>query len=276
MALSQANFQNEIGWALASNCDRMVLDKASLASQINGGFCSMWRATGIPGQGAIPGAAAICTKALTGAVGFTNQVAPMSSYLAWAYYVPTVAGHTAEVHDRLAHMGGLSGTVTTAQNVGIDLSTLGGGLDPDRRGDPNYGDVMWWLEWYQATGTTAINITANVNYDDGSTGNIVVAVAASQAGSRLIPIISAVAGRFIRGVNTITLSATTGTAGNFGVTASRQRTAMENDVANKGKTYTWAMLGIPEIPNDSCLFFIVPTTTTSSGNLRGQAKIAHV
>jgi hypothetical protein len=276
MALSQANFENEIGWALATNSDRMVLDKASLPSQVAGGFCSMWRATGIPGQGAIPAAAAICTKALTGAVNFNNQVAPMTSYFAWAYYVAGTAGHAAEVHDRLAHMGGLSGTVTTAQNVNLDLSTLGGGLVADRRGDANYSDVMWWLEWYQATGATAVNATVNVTYDDASTGNIVIAVASGTAGSRMIPIISAVAGRFIRGINTVTLSATTGTGGNFGVTASRQRTAMENDVANKGKTYTWAMLGIPEIPNDSCLFFIVPCSTTSTGTLRGQGKIAHV
>lgn len=276
MAISTANAQNEIAAALATNADRIIIDKASVATQIAGGFCSMWRATGIPGQGAIPGAAAICTSALTGAVNFANQVAPMTSYLAWAYYIAGTAGQATEVHDRLAHMGGLSGIVTTAQAVNIDLSTLGGGLAADRRGAADYSDVQWWLEWYTATGATAVTATVAVTYNDGTTGNISVSVPASTAASRMIPIITAVAGKFIRGVTSVTLSATTGTAGSFGVTATRQRSAVENDLANKGRTFTWQMLGCPEIPNDSCLFFVLPCITTSTGTVRGQGKIIHV
>ena len=53
---------------LANNNDRIMWDKASIATQVVGQYCSLWRATGVPGQGAIPSAAAYCTKALTGAV----------------------------------------------------------------------------------------------------------------------------------------------------------------------------------------------------------------
>lgn len=273
MALSAGTALDAIAAGLASGADRVVIDKASIATQIAGGFSSLWRATGVPGQGAIPGAAAVCTKALTGAVGFTNQTAPVTSYLAWAFCTCGNAGQAVEVHDRLAHMGGLSGTVTTAQTVNVDASNAG--ISSARLGDPGFGDVQWFLEWYTATGATGVNATCAVTYDDNSTGNVVVAVPASTAAGRMLPILPAVAGRFIKSIQSVTLSATTGTAGSFGVTATRQRTIMRTDLANKGQEYSWAQLGIPEIPNDACLFFVMVAITTSTGAVRGGGKIIH-
>ena len=46
--------------ALANNSSRVVLDKASIANAAAGQFHSLWRATGQPGQGAIPTTAAVC------------------------------------------------------------------------------------------------------------------------------------------------------------------------------------------------------------------------
>lgn len=134
--------------ALGNNSSRLVIDKASIASQAAGTFVSLWRATGQPGQGAIPGAAAVCNNSLTGAFQFNQQTAPATSYGGWASVVCGNSAMTVEIHDRLAHMGGLSGTVTTAQTVGIDLSTMGGTDNvAARKGDSNYSDVQWWLEW---------------------------------------------------------------------------------------------------------------------------------
>lgn len=274
MAISATNAIDQIAAGLASGADRFVIDKASIATQIAGGFSSLWRATGVPGQGAIPGAAAVCTKALTGAIGFTNQTAPVTTYIAWAYITCANSGQALEIHDRLAHMGGLSGTVTTAQTVNVDASNAG--ISADRRGDTNYSDVQWFLEWYTATGSTGVNATCAVTYDDNSTGNIVVAVPASTAASRMLQIIPAVAGRFIKSIQSVTLSATTGTAGSFGVTATRQRTILRTDVANKGQEFTWAQLGLPEVPNDSCLFPVMVCITTSTGIVRGGGKLIHV
>lgn len=260
--------------ALANNASRLVIDKASLANTAAGQFFSLWQATGQPGAGATPTTAAITTMATTGALQFTSQTAPATSYLAWLRAITGNANQSVEIHDRLAHMGGLSGTVTTAQNANIDLSTLG--LVAARRGDANYSDVQWYLEVYTALGATGVNATVNVTYDDASTGNLAaIALGATPRAGRMYPLISAVAGRFIRGVNTVTLSATTGTAGNFGVTATRQRGAIDCDVASKGVAYDWSQLGLPEIPNDSCLFPIAPCTTTSTGTIRAQGKLAH-
>jgi hypothetical protein len=262
--------------ALGNNTNRIVWDKASIANAAAGQVFSLWRATGVPGQGAIPAAAALTVNGLLGSMGFTNQTLPVTSYYAFQTAISSLAFSTFEVHDRLAHMGGLNGTLLTAQTVGIDLSTLGGGLPAARRGDANYSDIQWWLEWYTDTGATASNATVNVTYDDASTGNLaVIAVGGTVRASRMLPLVSAVSGRFIRGVNSVTLSASTATAGNFGVTATRPRTLVSTAVANKAESYDWALLGLPEIPNDSCLMLLSVCTTTSTGTLRGQGKIAH-
>ena len=264
---------------LANNNNRIIWDKASLATQVVGQYCSLWRATGVPAQGAIPAAAAYCTKELAGAIGFDNQTGPATSYLGYHTLLCSAANTNLEIHDRLAHMGGLNGTLLTAQTVGIDLSTInaGGSVPAERLGDANYSDVMWFLEWYTTTGATASNATVNVTYDDGTTGNLAViaiggtAIAASQC-RQLVP---AVNGRFIRGVNSVTLSASTGTAGSFGVTATRPRAAMSVPIANKVEVFDWAQLGFPEIPNNSCLAGMLLSTATSSGTIKGQGKIIH-
>ena len=95
--------------ALANNRSRIVMDKASIASQAAGTYVSMWRATGQPGQGAIPSTAATCNHNTTGGIPFTQQVSPATSYIAWLCSTSSNAAMTMELHDRLAHMGGLSG-----------------------------------------------------------------------------------------------------------------------------------------------------------------------
>jgi hypothetical protein len=206
-------------------------------------------------------------------LGFANQTAPATSYLAWLAAQSVNSATNIEIHDRLAHMSGLSGTVITAQGA-LSLVTTDPGAA--RRGDANYSDVQWWLEIYTALGATGVNATVNVTYDDASTGNLpAIALGATPRQGRLYPLVSAVAGRFIRAVNSVTLSATTGSAGNFGITATRPRTSVSMLLANKTENYDWAALGLPEIPNDSCLMLLMNCATTSTGALRGQGKIAH-
>lgn len=267
--------------AMGNNSSRFILDKASIVSQAAGSYVSMWRATGQPGQGAVPTTAAVCTTALTGAMGFTQQTAPATSYGAYMEVITGNSAMTVEIHDRIAHMGGLNGTLTTAQTVGIDLSTrLSTSNVGARIGDANYSDVQWWLEWYTTTGATAATATVAVTYDDGTSGNLTaLSLAATRPASFMVSlnalIPAAPSGKYIRAVNTVTLSATTGTAGNFGVTATRIRMSSMCPVANLKTISNWADLGFPEIGNGACLFPVVLTSTTSSGTLRGGGKIIH-
>ena len=266
--------------ALGNNSSRLVIDKASIASQAAGTFVSLWRATGQPGQGAIPAAAAVCNHTLIGAMGFTQQVAPATSYGAWSNAFCSNSAMTLEVHDRLMHMGGLNGTLTTVQTVNLDVNAnlASDNLDK-RKGDANFSDIQWWLEWYTATGSTAVTATVSVTYNDGTAGTLSASLAATRPASFMLPlnglIPAAAAGKYIRDVDSVQLSATTGTAGSFGVTATRPRMTMPLPLANKMEVFDWAVLGLPEIANSSCLFPIVLTSTTSTGTMRGGGKLAH-
>lgn len=267
--------------AMGNNFSRFLLDKASIASQAAGTYVSLWRATGQPGQGAIPAATATCNNNTTGTLNFMQQVSPATSYIVYTDLATGNAAMTLEIHDRLAQMGGLNGTLTTAQTVSLDIDTLAGTNNiSERKGDADFSDVSWWLEWYTATGSTAVTATVNVTYNDGTTGNLTgLSLAATRPASfmaslnTLIP--SASAGKFIRGVNTVTLSATTGAAGSFGVTATRLKATVGSPIANYKVIADWAQLGLPHVPNSAALFPIVLTSTTSSGTVRGAGKIAH-
>ncbi len=218
--------RDELINAMGNHATRIILDKAQISNTVAGQYHSLWLATGQPGQGAIPAAAASCDNTLLGCFGFTQQTSPATSYLTNLEGVMTIASMTLEIHDRLAHMGGLSGTVTTAQTVNVDLNALSASDNLAARiGDSNFSDVQWWLEWYTDTGSTVSNATVAVTYNDGSSGNLTaVSLAATRRASFMQPlnylIPSASAGLFIRDVDTVTLSASTLTAGSFGVTAS--------------------------------------------------------
>ena len=266
--------------ALANNSSRIVIDKASIANAAAGQYHSLWRATGQPGQGAIPTAAANCNQSTVGGMKFSQQTAPAKSYLAYLEAVSSNSAMTMEVHDRLMHMGGLNGTLTTAQTVGIDFNGATADNMAERIGDADYSDIQWWLEWYTDTGATAATATVAVTYSDGTTGNLTgVSLAANRRASfmqslnGLIP--AAVAGKFIRAVNTVTLSANTGAAGNFGVTATRLRGTLFMPIANAKFSADWASLPINTIPNSACPFIAVLASTTTTGTLRGGGKIAH-
>lgn len=267
--------------SLGNNTSRFILDKASIASQGANTYVSLWRATGQPGQGAIPAAAAACDHTTVGGMGFTQQTLPATSYIAYMNAATSNAAMTVEIHDRLAHMGGLNGTLATAQTVNLNLNTLAGTANISNRiGDANWSDVQWWLEWYTATGGTAVTATVNVTYNNGTTGNLTgLSLAATRPASFAAPLNSLIpaaqSGLYIRGVNTVTLSATTGTAGSFGVTATRPRAMQACPIANMAFASDWALLGFPEVKNSACLFPIVLTSTTSSGTVRGGGKIIH-
>lgn len=272
---------DKIAHALATDSDRLVFDKASIASQAAGTYVSLWRATGQPGQGAIPAAAAVCNNTTVGCFGITNQTAPKTGYLGYFEFASNYATQTLELHDRLVHMGGLVGNVTTAQSVNINFNGLATSNMVNRIGDSNYSDIQWWLEWYTATGSTAATATIAVTYGDGTTGNLSAAsLSATRPASFMLPLNSLIpaasSGKYIMGVTSVTLSVSTGTAGSFGVTATRKVATVFAPVANSNSKANWADLPVSEIPSESCVFPIILTSTTSTGTARGGGKVMHI
>lgn len=249
--------------------------KASIGTQGSGGWSSLWRATGVPAQGAIPAGAAVCTDALTGSLGaIATPGSGQRNAVLRAALASGAAGPLVVLVDRLAHMGGLSGTTTPGnQTVSVDLTTLAG-----TRCASDYSDAQWWLEIYTDVGTTAV--TATVNYtDSGNTGRTTTlsfgGASPLNQDSRIFPIIPAAATPLpIKSVQSVSLSASTLTAGSFGVTATREIAAFGMPpVANYGDAYDWARLGAPTVHADACLAFLMLCTTTSTGALTGSITI---
>jgi len=261
--------------AALANSRHALFDKASVANAVAGRFYSLWRATGQPGQGAIPAMQAVCNKDLLGALPLVNQTPPATNYLAWVDVATGNATSTLEIHDRLCHQGGLSGTIAspTAQTTNLPLTLAG--VPTERIGAEDHSQLQWWLEWYADTGSTAVSATVNVTYSDDSSSNVVVPLAATSRASGLYQILPYAAGKSgIKAVNSVTLSATTGTAGNFGVTCTRYRAGLFTVVANKAEVFDWAALALPEIANDSCLALLQLCTTTTTGISKGVVRFA--
>jgi hypothetical protein len=263
--------RDKVAAALGNSAQTLLLNKASVATQGTGGFSSLWRATGIPGQAAIPGAAAVCNKSLTGAFAFANPTGGALSYLGQAFINAANASMTFMLHDRLAHMGGLVGNVATSQTANVDVSGSSDNL-ANRRGASDYSNVEWWLEIYTSIGTTAVTATVTYTNAAGTSGRTTTlsfggASPLNQAG-RMFPIIGQ-GGEFIRSVQSVQLSATTGTAGSFGVTATRRRAAIKTGPAFLSEERDWGLLGLAQIHDDSCLFHIAICGTTSTGAVYG-------
>lgn len=97
--------------------------------------------------------------------------------------------------------------------------------------------------------------------------------ATGQPGQGAIP--AAAAGRSIRGVNTVLLSASTGTAGNFGVTAFYPLAEAYLPLANVRYVANWADLALEQVRNSACVSLAQLANATSTGIVRGSGKIIH-
>lgn len=243
--------------------------KASASSMVAGSEMSHWRVAGFPITGAIPTAAEVCSSALNGALPLISRSDPEERVILGINMLMSAVGHVIQVEDRLAHMGGLNGTLLTAQTVNVDVS---GGTNnlPARIGSSDFSEVRWYLDWYVATGVTVSTPTAQVTYHDDTTGSVNIwvgggtALPASVAASRRYRIIPT-NGKYIKSIQSVTLSASTGTAGNFGVTAVRPLTWHECAIANVSQLRDWSYLNLPKIADSACITLSQNCITTTSG-----------
>ena len=254
----------------------LLLNKGTVANVTAGAPTSLWRAAGVPAQAAIPGVAATCNNSTLGGMAFSNPGTGLTSYLAKANLASGGIGTEIQFHDRLAHMGGLSGIVTTAQAVGVDVSVSTDNM-ADRRGRSNYSDVQWFLEWYTDTGATAASAIVSYTAYDGSAGgapgrSVIVSLAASTRAARYIPIIGT-NNEPIMSVQSVTLSSSTGTAGSFGVTASRLLGSVATGLSNAGVTFDWPQIGFPRVPDSACISLVLICNSSASGYLAGVVKL---
>ena len=244
------------------------LYKASLASQVAGGFASLWKAAGNPTAGANPGSTTptIPTKDTVGAIPLINPAYGHHNYLAKLHLAGGNAGILI-LYDRLWHCSGFSANITDEQYMGATVEI--------NRPDGIGLDVEIWLEVYTAIGATVATVTAN--YFDYWYGNLAATTitTASAAAGRMFPFSlasSSISGGPIR-VDSIQLSAATGAVGDIGITLLRRIAEIPIPAANQGQSLDVFALGMPQIFTDACLALMAQTSTTSSGIVSGALEI---
>lgn len=231
---------------------------AAAAATIAGRPCSLWRYDGAPAAGAAPTTVAAPTNATTGALPLTSPGGGRSLYPV-QFWATCLVGGTLILYDRLLHIGSLSGTVTTAQTVGGTLTRNTGGAG-------NFAMV----EIYTQIGTTATTVTMSYTDDGGTSGNTSAAVAIGGTGfreaQRAIYLPLAAGDKGIQAVASITLAATTGTAGNIGVTVGKPIAYAGVGAAGAPgwRDFTTGLPGLPTIGDDACLALLwLPVGTTA-------------
>ena len=232
--------------------------KVTATSGAAGRFFSFWRVAGDPVVGAIPTTSAtVCDKDTIGAMSYTHPTAPDKSYLAGASANLSISS-TLILYDRLLHCGGLNATLTTPQTVG--------GATVTRSTQKN----QMYLEVYTAIGGTTANITVSYTNQSGVSGRATISTVTfsfAPAGQMiLLPLQEGDTG--VQSIQSVTLSASTGTVGNFGITVLRP-IVMLGCVANVEQAKDALTTYLPEIEDNSCLSLMMQCGTSATGSVVG-------
>lgn len=224
---------------------------------------SLWAFDGHPGAGVTPGGTAAVPDSTTN--GGLKQTGPgvsrqkwMTSFQNWG----SAGQGSLLVYDRLLHIGGLSGTVTTPQTVGGAITRYTGS---------NSWNNQVWFEIYSSIGTTTTTITMSYTDQDGNAG--ITSVATAFGGTthgvqgRAQPLNLAAGDTGVRAVASVTLAATTGTAGDFGITILRPLAELPFLAIGGGGLVEYVDM-LPEIFPGACLaFMFIPHTVSRLGIL---------
>lgn len=113
--------------------------------------------------------------------------------------------------DRLSHQGGLSGTVTTEQTTNLPTAAL--------TRYTSGAKVMAAIQIYTAIGATPVTVTIRYTNQAGTANQVSqpLSIPASLPAETVLIFALADGDTGVRSVEGLTLSGTTGTAGNFGV-----------------------------------------------------------
>lgn len=235
---------------------------AAATAPIAGRGMSLWTYDGMPAGGAVPTTGAIPDRTTQGAIPFTAATGGRDKHLIGAHIAPLVAG-VFLLYDRLFHIGGLSGTSTADQAV--QSSPASPALTRNTGGAGNIA----WYEVYTIIGATGTTLTMTYTNQAGtgaqtSTINIGATGFREVTRAQRIPLAAGDTG--IQAIEKIKLTATTGTAGNFGITIAQPLAWIPVGSAGTAgwRDYTTGLPGIPVIDPDACLSLLfIPATTTA-------------
>jgi hypothetical protein len=230
---------------------------------IAGRGASLWEYDGMPAKGAVPTSGAIPDRTTQGAIPFTAPGGSRDKHLIGASVAPLVAG-VYLLYDRLFHIGGLSGTSTTDQT--IQSSPASPALTRNTGGAGNIA----FYEIYTIIGTTGTTLTMTYTNQAGTgsrTSTINIGATGFREVTRMQRIPLAAGDSGIQAIEQIQLTATTGTAGNFGITIAQPLAWIPVGAAGTmgWRDYTTGLPGIPVINPNACLsLMFIPNAATST------------
>jgi hypothetical protein len=167
--------------------------------------------------------------------------------------------------DRIIHMGGLDGTSTGSQAVNTPA------LPSDRGISSDYGDVGWYVEVYVALGSSAQTLTVTYTNHLGTNNKTTTVSITASLGAGKMLLISPAAGDIIKSIESVQLGGSTGTAGNFGITALRDLCySPVGDYTNRPYLSDWAALGLPRVYDNACLQFVARNDSSTPGIIGGR------
>jgi hypothetical protein len=220
----------------------------------------LWR-TSAP-LGAIPTTAVVPDNNTLGALGQRDAGSGLQNSII-GYRLSAFNPGVYVICDRLAHSGGLSSTTTGEQTTNLPTPTL-------TRHTSGVG-VMIGLTIYTVVGGTATTVSVRYTNQGGTGSRTTPLMQFGAAGFRevnrmiLLPLQDDDSG--VKSVEGVTLTATTGTVGNFGVTLFKPLYTIcvesLSGVSSGGFVTGLSAGGIPAVENGACLF---PISICSSSN----------
>jgi hypothetical protein len=239
--------------------------KNSLTSKGAGFYHSLWKAVGYPIAGSNPGTAAgsIPNRSTAGAIPFSDA-GSLQNYLSRVSLTSTIYCSLI-LADRVWACSTLNGTLTTAQTIGSPALT-------------RYTDgigLQLFVEWYTATGSTGTTLTVTYTNQAGTTGRTTsVAFPASPVAGQMLFVPLAAGDTGILSVQSAQLTATTGTAGDFGLTLVKPISMVGVSSANLANTLGAYDTGFVKIDNNACLYLYELCSSTITGNVAGDLVLA--
>lgn len=233
----------------------------SSSTVIAGRMFDTWRRA-FPTIGAVPSTAVVPISTDPGAMPFANGNS--GRLVATSAHVDSSVKQVLVLCDRVSHQGGLSGTTTGEQTTNLPTAAL-----------TRYTDgigVMAALTIYTQIGASIAPFTMRYTNQAGTGSKVskslfIGGTNAREAGlSILIPLADGDYG--VRSVEGVTLTASTGTIGSFGVTLFKPLLMCNLDTSTLSENFDFLgnnfYGGFPEILDNACLFFLNTTPSTAA------------
>ena len=225
-------------------------------------WTSLWQSGGTGGTGAAPATTRACSSATLGAIaqwptpaaGF--YLRPIAYTLMPCGFNRTATGTSLALFDRLVDHAGCVANVATAQSTNFPTAAL-------PRETSGYG-VWPFIEVYGAIGSTTTTVTISYTNQDGVSGRTslpqTIGGSFRNGAQNLIPIPLQDGDTGVRSVQSMTLAATTGTAGNIGIVLAKPWVLLSCKLHQGwGVDLMRGMREAPILPDSACLWAAMPS-----------------